>query len=125
MTIVNQVIDEICEGIDARDRDNRPKVVKIARQRARITCRELGAVLDLKIGQISDIEHGRLDVSDDVITAWFMVCASKIVVQKEMANKLERDGCVAGCPECIWGGKFPARDYCEGYEPPDLPGLKG
>ena len=30
----------------------------------------------------------------------------------------ERDGCVAGCPECIWGGKFPAKDCCEGYEPP-------
>lgn len=37
----------------------------------------------------------------------------------------ERDGCVAGCPECIWGGEFPAKDCCEGYEPPDLPGLKG
>lgn len=87
MTIVDKVIDEICEGIDAKDHDNRQKVVRIARQRARITCRELGAVLGLKIGQISDIEHGRLDVSDDVITAWFMVCASKIVVQKAMANK--------------------------------------
>jgi hypothetical protein len=32
---------------------------------------------------------------------------------------IERDGCVAGCPECIWGGKFPAKDYCEGYEPPE------
>lgn len=30
----------------------------------------------------------------------------------------ERDGCVAGCPECIWGGKFPAKDNCEGYELP-------
>jgi hypothetical protein len=29
----------------------------------------------------------------------------------------ERDGCVAGCPECIWGGKFPAKDCCEGHEP--------
>jgi hypothetical protein len=87
MTIVDQVIDEICEGIDAKDHDNRPKVVRIARQRAQITCRELGTVLGLNIGQISDIEHGRFDVSDDVITAWFMVCASKIVVQKEMANQ--------------------------------------
>ena len=36
----------------------------------------------------------------------------------EPLEPLERDECVAGCPECIWGGEFPAKDYCEGYEPP-------
>jgi hypothetical protein len=37
-----------------------------------------------------------------------------------MAGKtVEWNGCVAGCPECIWGGKFPAKDCCDGYEPPE------
>lgn len=87
MNSVNKAIDEICKDLSKNDRDNRPFVFKHARQYAKITCRELGAVLSLSIGEIADIEHGRLIVSDDVVTACFMVCASKIVVQKEMANQ--------------------------------------
>lgn len=87
MDSVDKAIDEICKDLRKKDRDNRPFVFKHARQYARITCRELGAVLGLSIGEIADIEHGRLIVTDDVVTACFMVCASKIVVQKEMANQ--------------------------------------
>ncbi|MBE9547674.1 MAG: hypothetical protein IMF10_09325 [Proteobacteria bacterium] len=39
-------------------------------------------------------------------------------IVEDCGIKIERDECVAGCPECIWGGKFPAKDCCEGYEPP-------
>ena len=84
MKILNQVIDEIKEGVKVEDYDNKLEVAKVARQKARISCRDLGAVLGLGIGQIMDIEQGRLDVSDDVIMAWVMVCASKLIVKGEM-----------------------------------------
>lgn len=87
MIVVNQILDEICRDINKKDHNNKPKIAKIVRQKARITCRELGVILGLSIGRISDIEHGRLDVSDDVITAWLMVCTSKIIVQREMLAK--------------------------------------
>lgn len=83
-SMVERVIDEIINEIPKEDHDNRPLVAKTVRHRARITCRQLGDVLGLLPSQISDIEHSRLDVSDDVIIAWLMVCASKIVVKKEM-----------------------------------------
>jgi predicted enzyme related to lactoylglutathione lyase len=86
MAIVNQILGEICKDIDEKDHDNKPKIAKIVRQKAKITCRELSTILGFTIGQISDIEHGRFDVSDDAITAWFMVCASKIIVQREMGK---------------------------------------
>lgn len=79
-SILEVPISEIPDG-------NKFEVIRGARQKARIKCRELSAVLGLKISQISDIEHGRVEVSDDVLTAWFMVCGSKLVVQHEMANK--------------------------------------
>ena len=84
MAILDKIIGEIYEKIDIKDINNKPKIVKTVRQEARITCRELGAILGLTIGQISDIEHGRLDVSDDIFSACFMICANKLIVQKEI-----------------------------------------
>ena len=84
MDIVDQAIEELISGVPVEHRDNGAEIVRIARMKARITCRELGAVCGLRISQISDIEHGRLKVSDDVLTALFMVCGSKMVIKKEI-----------------------------------------
>ena len=86
MEIVNQVLDELFEGIEEKDHDDKAKISKVVRQKARISCRDLGAVLGLSVGQISDIEQGRLDVSEGVVMAWIMVCLSKLIVKKEMSK---------------------------------------
>ena len=83
MKNIDQIVDEMCEGIDPKDVENRSLIAKVARQKARITCRELGAILGYSLLEISAIEHGRISVSDNVITAWWMVCASKLLAQEK------------------------------------------
>jgi transcriptional regulator with XRE-family HTH domain len=84
VNIIDKVIERLIDSVPEEDRNNRPKMARIARMTARITCRELAAVLGLTIGQVSDVEFGRREVSANIIAAWFMVCGSKLVVQKEM-----------------------------------------
>ncbi len=78
MKNIDQVLDEMIEGIDPKGGENRALIAKIVRQKARITCRELGAILGYSLLEISEIEHGRIKVSDNVITAWWMICAAKL-----------------------------------------------
>jgi len=81
---LDEMIVEISKGIKLKDENNLPEIVKTARKNARITCRKLGNVLNLKPSKIMDIERGRLEISEDAATALIMVCISKIVIQKEI-----------------------------------------
>jgi hypothetical protein len=80
MDRVETAIEAIIASVPADKKENRAEVARQARMLAKITCRELGGALGLTLSQVSDIEHGRLAVDDDVITAIVMVCGSKIVV---------------------------------------------
>jgi hypothetical protein len=82
MNIFYSALDEIVEIIPEDEIDNRAYVLRSARQCARITCRELGVAVGLTLGQISDIEHGRLKVDDAVIGALMVVCAARMTVAR-------------------------------------------
>lgn len=84
MNLVQKVITEIFDIVPPDKRNDPAEVVGIARLKAEITCRQLGGVLGLTPSQISDIEHGRMDVPEDVILAIFMVCGSKLTAQKAL-----------------------------------------
>jgi ribosome-binding protein aMBF1 (putative translation factor) len=86
MDTVDKVIEYVMAKIPEDKQNDKAEIVRLARQESRITCRELSAVSGLKISQISNIEHGRLAVSDDVFTALFMICCSKMVVQREVVS---------------------------------------
>jgi transcriptional regulator with XRE-family HTH domain len=54
------------------------EICKTIRKEARITCRELAQVLGVSVGDVSDIEHGRVEVSAEKILAMCTLCACKM-----------------------------------------------
>jgi transcriptional regulator with XRE-family HTH domain len=68
------------------------EICKTIRKEARITCRELAQVLGVSVGDIADIEHGRVEVSAEKAFAISTVCMSKIVfhygVESEQADRV-------------------------------------
>lgn len=78
---------EIMKKIAPAHIKDRVYIAKIARQTARITCRELAAVTGFSLQAIADIEQDRLKVSDDILFAWFTICAIKLTIQEELKEK--------------------------------------
>jgi hypothetical protein len=55
-----------------------------ARQEAKITCRELSGITGLKIGEISDIEYGRINITKTMEMAIKSIFECKAIIQKEI-----------------------------------------
>jgi transcriptional regulator with XRE-family HTH domain len=63
------------------------EICKTIRKEARITCRELAQVLGVSVSDISDIEHGRVEVSAEKAFAIGSACMAKIVFQYGVESK--------------------------------------
>lgn len=82
--MLREKVDELLLTIMDVNDENQSIIIRKARQKARVTIRELSGITGLKINEISNIEHGRLEITEDMAIAIISIFACKIIIQKEI-----------------------------------------